>query len=76
MFPDISFFSYMTTTVSFVSSVRNMFIVMLNITSFNDIEKVAIKALLLVETIIILMINLTSIFNMIINSKFIIIISF
>ncbi len=56
-------------TVSFISFVYNTSIAILNITSFNDIEEVTIKTLLLIKVIIILIINLTSIFN-ITNCKF------
>ena|SRR6266566_1267729 len=76
MFLDISSSFYTIATVSLVSSVYNIFVMMLSIMLFNDIKEVIIKVLLLVRIIIILMINLASIFNMIINSEFIVVIPF
>ena len=48
----------------------------MNIVSFKGVEKATIKSLLLIKTVIILEINLTSIFKMIINSEFTIVIPF
>ncbi len=53
-----------------------MFITILNIILFNSIKKATIEASLLIEIVIVLIINLTSIFNIIINSEFIVIIPF
>ncbi len=76
MFPNIPFFSYILTTVLFVPSSRNTFIAMVNTVSFKGIEKVVVKSLLSMEMMIISEINLTSIFKVIVNLKFIVIILF
>ncbi len=76
MFPDILSSSYTLTTASFVSLFCNMFIVIMNTASFKDVEEVTVKSLLLVETVVISEVNLTSIFKMIVNSEFIVIIPF
>ena len=53
-----------------------MSMAILNTASFKGIEKVVIKTLLSIKTIVVSAINLTSIFNMIVNSKFIVAIPF
>jgi hypothetical protein len=75
-FPDISSSFYTITTVLFTPFVCNTSVAMLNITLFNNVEKVSIKISLSIEVVVVLMINLASISSVIVNSEFIVAISF
>ena len=76
MFPDIPSFSYILTTASFVSPSYNTSMAIVNTALFKGVEEAAVKSLLSIEAVIISEVNLASISKMIINSEFIVIISF
>jgi hypothetical protein len=76
MFPDISSSFYIVATASFVLPSRNTFVAIMNIASFKGVEKATVKSLLLMEAVVVSKVNLASIFGMIVNSEFTIVILF